>query len=172
VERFSSFNLAVFLLMLGRVREAEPAARRALELGQRFFPEASLGADRLLMARLCLERGQREEARQHLDWVETHAAPPPESTPELLLALVRQVLAQADGDGYAEARWEELLAQARERCAPFELVDVLLEAGACAVRAGAREPLRRLLAEAEALVTRTPAFRTRLDALVSLAASG
>ncbi|WP_224366675.1 serine/threonine-protein kinase [Hyalangium versicolor] len=171
VERFSTFNLAVFLLMLGRVPEAEAAALRALELGQRFFPEPSLGADRLLMARLCLEKGQGVEARQHVDWVETHAAPPPDSTPELLLALVRQVLAQEAEGCFAKAQWDALLAQARERCAPFELVDVLLEAGACAVRARAHEPLQHLLAEAEQLVTRTPAFRTRLDALMARAAS-
>jgi len=167
VERFSSFNLAVFLLMLGRVEEAETAARRALELGQRYFPEPSLGADRLLLARLCLERGERQDARRHVDWVETHAAPPAESTPALLLALVRQVLAQEDGASYAEREWEALLAQARQRCAPFELADVLLEAGRCAAQAGAREPLRRLLTEAEELVTRTPALQTRLEALVS-----
>ena len=60
-----------------------------------------------------------------------------------------------------------MLAQARQRCAPFELADVLLEAGRCAAQAGAREPLRRLLTEAEELVTRTPALQTRLEALVS-----
>lgn len=167
VERFSSFNLAVFLLMLGRVEEAETAALRALELGQRYFPEPSLGSDRLLLARLCLERGERQDARKHVDWVETHAAPPAESTPALLLALVRQVLAQEDGASYAEPEWEGLLSQARQRCAPFELADILLEAGRCAAQAGAREPLRRLLTEAEELITRTPALQTRLGVLVS-----
>lgn len=165
LERFIRFNLAEMLLMVGRVPEAEAAARRALELGQRYFPEASLGADRLLLARLCLVRAEPEEARRHVQWVETHAAPSPESMPALLLALVRQVLAQGEGAPYAHEAWEALLAQARERCAPFEQVDVLLEACGCALRAGALAELQRLLAEARELVTRTPALRGRLEAM-------
>ncbi|KFE62370.1 hypothetical protein DB31_4080 [Hyalangium minutum] len=165
VERFSGFNLAVLLLMVGRVQEAEAAAQRALELGQRYFPESSLGPDRLLLARLCLERAETQEALRHVRWVETHAAPPAESTPALLLALVRQVLAQGEGAAYAHGEWEALLAQARQRCAPFELVDVLLEACGCALRAGAREALQRLLAEASELVTATPALQVRLEAM-------
>lgn len=169
VERFCSFNLGYFLLLLGRAGEAQAPAERARELGQRFVSESSLAADTLLLARLCLERGEVEAARQHVAWVETHALPPPESTPELDLALARRLLAQRGGMAYAEVDWESLLEQARSRSAPFELADMLLEAARCAAEAGAREPLARVLAEAQALVERAPALRPRLQALVALA---
>lgn len=169
VERFCSFNLGYFLLLLGRAAEAQAPAERALELGRRFAPEASLAADTLLLARLCLERGALEAARQHVAWVATHAPPPPQSTPELDLALARRLLAQRGGTSFAESDWESLLEQARSRSAPFELADMLLEAGRCAAEAGAREPLARVLAEVQALVEQAPAFRPRLEALLALA---
>jgi hypothetical protein len=100
-------------------------------------------------------------------WVEARATPPPESPPALLLELVRRVLAQAASGAWEEAPWQALLAHARQRCAPFELADMLLEAGRCAARAGAREPLQRLLDELQALVTLTPALRTRWEALLA-----
>jgi hypothetical protein len=74
IERFASFNLAECLYWQERPQEALPFARRAHDLGLRFFSDRATALDALLVARIACALGQYEEARQQLQWIERHSS--------------------------------------------------------------------------------------------------
>jgi tetratricopeptide (TPR) repeat protein len=165
VERMAVFNHAELLYFLGRPDEALPLARRAHELGLRFFGEHPVAVDALLLARIALALGDIPEARRQLDWIQERCARTLAPDCAVLLGLVRQGVAQAEGCRFSPEAWEGLLEAARRDSQPNELIEILLNAARSAATAGERECRERWVGEAMRLADDWPMWRAQLDAL-------
>jgi eukaryotic-like serine/threonine-protein kinase len=167
VERWSLGQLAECLHWMGRTEEALPLARRAHELGVRFFGEHPVAVDAVLLARLGAARGDWEEARRQLDWLAAHC--PSELTPpntELLRRMVALQLREAEALPPAgQEAWEALAAEAESHASSDELTELFHEATRSALHAGRMHQAREWLARAERTATASPLWRPRLDAL-------
>ncbi|HZI16639.1 MAG TPA: serine/threonine-protein kinase PknK, partial [Myxococcus sp.] len=167
VERWSTFNLAEVLYMRGRLEEARPLARRAHELGVRFFREHPVPVDALLLARIGAALGDLAEATRQLRWIETHC--PPESLPPtaVMRRLVELQVRDAETQGAvgdADA-WHSLVREADACASADEKAEILLQAARGALRAGQGPEARQWLAQAELAVEGAPLWRPRLESL-------
>ncbi|WNG51569.1 protein kinase [Archangium minus] len=167
VERWAVGQLAECLHWMGRSEESLALARRAHELGRRFFAEHPVAVDAVLLARLGAARGDMEEARGQLEWLAAHC--PPERIPPNTEALRRMVELQVrEGEAgpvsHLEA-WKTLLAEAEPNASSDELTELLHEATRSALRAGCQDEAREWLARAERTSAASPLWRARLEAL-------
>jgi tetratricopeptide (TPR) repeat protein len=166
VERWASGNLAEFLHWMGHTGEAWRLARRAHELGVRFFNEHPVAVDAVLLARVCAARGELEEARTLLAWLSARCQPG--QTPPNTLALWHLVELQAreaeTGTRDAGA-WKALAEEAQPNTSGDELTEVLYQATLSALRAGCRDEAHAWLTQAEGTAAASPLWRARLDAL-------
>jgi tetratricopeptide (TPR) repeat protein len=165
-ERCATFNLAEVLYMQGRLEEALPLARRAHELGVRFFREQPVPLDALLLARISAAVGDRAEAARQLRWIETHC--PPESLPPtaIMRQLVQlQVRPPEPGGGWRGEVWRALVAEADGCASADEKAEILLQATQGALEAGGAQEAGEWLSRAEQAVGGAPLWRARLDAL-------
>ncbi|NVJ27857.1 protein kinase [Myxococcus sp. AM011] len=171
VERWSTFNLAEVLYMQGRLEEALPLARRAHELGVRFFLDHPVPLDALLLARIGAALGDLDEASRQLRWIESHCPPaslPPTAVMRRLVEL--QVREAKAGAGEHEAKaWHALEAEARELASPDEKAELLLQAAHSAFAARRLAEGLAWLAQAESAVSAAPLWRPRLTVLQDVA---
>ncbi|WP_309891594.1 protein kinase domain-containing protein [Archangium sp.] len=167
VERWALGQLAECLHWLGRSGEALPLARRAHELGLRFFGQHPVAVDAVLLARLAAASGDMEAARRQLAWLAAHC--PAERTPPNTEALRRMVALQVREAQAARPRedadWRALLAEAEPNVSSDELTELLHEATRSALRAGRQDEARGWLARAEHTSATSFLWRTRLAAL-------
>ncbi|MBZ4402065.1 serine/threonine-protein kinase [Myxococcus sp. AS-1-15] len=167
VERWSTFNLAEVLYMQGRLQEALPLARRAHELGVRFFLEHPVPVDALLLARIGVALGDWEEASRQLRWIEFHCPPaslPPTAVMRKLVELqVRE--AERGGGVHESPAWTALEDEARELASPDEKAELLLQAAHSAFRSRLPDEARTWLTRAESAIASAPLWRTRWEAL-------
>jgi tetratricopeptide (TPR) repeat protein/type II secretory pathway predicted ATPase ExeA len=167
VERWSTFNLAEVLYMRGRLEEALPLARRAHELGVRFFREHPVPVDALLLARIGAALGDLAEATRQLRWIESHC--PPESLPPtaVMRRLVELQVRDAGTQGAVADpdAWHSLVQEADSCASADEKAEILLQAARGALRAGREPEARQWLAQAERAVEGAPLWRSRLESL-------
>ncbi|WP_369946365.1 serine/threonine-protein kinase PknK [Vitiosangium sp. GDMCC 1.1324] len=166
VERWASGNLAEFLHWMGHTGEAYRLARRAHELGGRFFGEHPVAVDAVLLARVCSERGDLAQARGLLDWLSTHCRP--EHTPPNTRALWRlvELLEREARTGTRDAgEWKALASESQPNTSGDELTEVLYQAARSALRAGCRDEAHAWLSQAESTAAASPLWHSRLDAL-------
>ncbi|WP_375768853.1 protein kinase [Archangium gephyra] len=166
VERWASGNLAEFLHWMGHTGEASRLARRAHELGVRFFDEHPVAVDAVLLARVCAARGELAEARKLLAWLSARCRP--EQTPPNTLALWHLVELQAreaEAGTRDAAAWKALAEESQPNTSGDELTEVLYQATLSALRAGCRDEAHAWLAQAESTAAASPLWRSRLDAL-------
>jgi eukaryotic-like serine/threonine-protein kinase len=166
-ERCATFNLAEVLYMQGRLEEALPLARRAHELGVRFFREQPVPLDALLLARISAAVGDRAEAARQLRWIETHC--PPESLPPtaIMRRLVQLQVRQTEpgGGGWSGEEWQALVAEAEGCASADEKAEIQLQATQEAHEAGREQEAWEWLSRAEQAVEGAPLWRARLDSL-------
>ncbi len=166
VERWSTFNLAEVLYMQGQLEEALPLARRAHELGVRFFRDHPVPMDALLIARIGAALGDLPEAARQLRWIATHC--PPEALPPtaIMRRLVELQVRQSEPEGGAGAEvWRALVEEADGCASADEQVEILLQATRAALHAGRAREAREWLARAEQAVEGAPLWRARLDSM-------
>ena len=166
VERWASGNLAEFLHWMGHTEEALRLARRAHELGVRFFDEHPVAVDAVLLARVCAARGELDEARRLLAWLSTRCRP--EQTPPNTLALWHLVELQAreaEAGTRDAGAWKALAEEAQPNTSGDELTEVLYQATWSALRAGGRDEAHAWLTQAESTAAASPLWRSRLNAL-------
>ncbi|HVG58867.1 MAG TPA: protein kinase [Hyalangium sp.] len=166
VERWSTFNLAEVLYMQGRLEESLPLARRAHELGVRFFRDHPVPMDALLIARIGAALGDLTEAVRQLRWIDSHC--PPEALPPT--AIMRRLVelqvrrAEPGGDG-STAVWRALVEEAEGCASADEKAEILLQATREALRAGRNQEAEEWLAQAERAVEGAPLWRGRMEPL-------
>jgi tetratricopeptide (TPR) repeat protein/type II secretory pathway predicted ATPase ExeA len=166
VERWASGNLAEFLHWMGHTGEAWRLARRAHELGIRFFSEHPVAVDAVLLARVCAARGDMPEARRLLSWLSEHCRP--EHTPPNTRALWRLVELQAreaEAGTRDAGAWRTLAEDSQPDTSGDELTEVLYQATLSALRAGCLDEAREWLARAGSTAAASPLWRSRLEAL-------
>ncbi|WNG21762.1 protein kinase [Cystobacter fuscus] len=166
VERWSVGQLAECLHWMGRDAEALGLARRAHELGVRFFGAHPVAVDAVLLARVALALGNAREARALLDWLDAHCAP--ERTPPNTRALWRLValrVAEAESGTRDAAAWRALADEAAPDTSGDEHTEVLHQAALAAWEAGAWDEARQWLVRARDTARASPLWRSRLDAL-------
>jgi len=166
VERWSSFNLAEVLYMQGRLEESLPLARRAHELGTRFFREHPVPVDALLLARIGAAMGDLEEATRQLRWIDAQC--PPDSLPPtaVMRRLVELQVRDAEAGVSSTDAWLALAADAETLASADEKAEIYLQAARGALQAGRVEEAHMWLARAERAVEEgAPLWRARLDTL-------
>ncbi|HEX5747254.1 MAG TPA: protein kinase [Archangium sp.] len=166
VERWSVGQLAECLHWMGRSREALGLARRAHELGVRFFGEHPVAVDAVLLARVDAALEDMKEARGQLDWLSAHCRP--ESTPPNTLALWRLVelrVREAEAGIRDAGAWKVLAEEAQPHTSGDELTEVLHLATLSALQAGRRDEAREWLTRAESTAAASPLWRSRLEGL-------
>jgi eukaryotic-like serine/threonine-protein kinase len=149
-ERTAQHNLAEVLYALGRSDEALPHARRCQDLERRFL-ERPAPENTLLLCRILLDRGDREDARRLHEWL---AARTRDDELAPIARVLHGMIARILGRGPS---WDELLAAARTLPAE-ELVELLYW------RARS-EASQAVLAQALALVDRAAIWSNRLKEL-------
>ncbi|WP_224360505.1 serine/threonine-protein kinase [Hyalangium versicolor] len=165
VERWSTFNLAEVLYMQGRLEEALPLARRAHELGMRFFQEHPVPVDALLIARIAMALGDTAEAVHQLRWIQERCSPeslPPTAIMRRLVELAVQEASTGTSQGEA---WRTLVAEAESYASADEMAEILLQVTRGALRSGRLGEAREWLARAERAVEGAPLWRARLHPL-------
>ncbi|ATB30247.1 serine/threonine-protein kinase PknK [Melittangium boletus] len=166
VERWSVGQLAECLHWMGREREALGLARRAHELGLRFFREHPVAVDAVLLARVCAALGDIAEARTLLAWLTANCAP--ETTPPNTRALWRMValrVHEAETGTWSAPAWTTLASETEPDASGDELTEVLHQAALGAHGAGREQEAREWLGRARATAATSPLWRSRLDAL-------
>jgi tetratricopeptide (TPR) repeat protein len=168
LERIASFNLAEVLHWLSREAEALPYARRALALGERFFGNAPMALEAVLVARIAAASGAPSLAHESLAWVERHV-PPDRLGPvtRAQVGLVRQLLAQASRAPIPEDldAWQRLLDEAAPHASDDELLELLLHALTTALTAGQPSRAHVWWREAHTRMAGAPHWKPRLDPL-------
>lgn len=164
-ERSSTFNLAEVLYMQGRLDEALPLARRAHELGVRFFREHPVPTDALLLARIHAAAGDEAAAASQLAWISERC--PPESLPPtaIMRRLVELQVHQQAAGAFRAPDWDSLHAEAHTLSSPDEKAEILLQAAGVARRTGALEQARAWLERAAPAVAEAPLWAARYQAL-------
>jgi eukaryotic-like serine/threonine-protein kinase len=165
MERWSTFNLSEVLYMQGRLDEALPLARRAHELGVRFFREHPVPVDALLLARIHAAAGDEAAAARQLVWISERC--PPESLPPtaIMRRLVElQVHAREDGAFHADA-WDALRTEADTLASPDEKAEILLQATGIARSTGTVDEALAWLERAGPAVAEAPLWAARFHAL-------
>ncbi|MET0403228.1 MAG: protein kinase [Cystobacter sp.] len=166
VERWSVGQLAECLHWMGRDAEALGLARRAHELGVRFFGAHPVAVDAVLLARVALALGDVREARALLDWLGRHCAP--EQTPpntRALWRLVERGVHEAETGTRDAAGWHTLADEAAPDTSGDELTEVLHQAAVAAWATGERAEARQWLARARDTAGASPLWRARLEGL-------
>ncbi|OJH35955.1 serine/threonine-protein kinase PknK [Cystobacter ferrugineus] len=166
VERWSVGQLSECLHWMGRDAEALGLARRAHELGVRFFGAHPVAVDAVLLARVALALGDAREARALLDWLDAHCSP--EQTPPNTRALWRLValrVREVESGTREAAAWHALADEAAPDTSGDELTEVLHQAALAAWKAEARDEARQWLVRARDTARASPLWRARLDAL-------
>ncbi|MCP3104312.1 protein kinase [Myxococcus sp. K15C18031901] len=167
VERWSTFNLAEVLYMQARLEEGVLLARRAHELGMRFFLEHPVPVDALLLARIDAALGDWESASRQLRWIEEHC--PPDSLPPtaIMRRLVELQVQGAEGHGASHdpGAWDALAKEAEALASADEMAELLLQAARSSLAAGLGAQTRAWLERAERAVEAAPLWRPRLDSL-------
>ncbi|WP_239470169.1 hypothetical protein [Archangium violaceum] len=140
LERWASYNLAEVYHWSGRSPEALPYARRALALGERFFGDARVALDAVLVARVAAVLGESTLAHESLAWVE-HRVPAGQLGPMMRvhMELTRKLLARADHPPVPEeelAAWQELIDASAPVATDDEALEVLHHAIEAALASG------------------------------------
>ncbi|MCY1073441.1 serine/threonine-protein kinase [Archangium lansingense] len=168
LERWASFNFAEVLHWSGRGPEALPHARRAQALGERFFSDAPVALDAVLVARIAANLGESTLARESLAWVERRV-PPERLAPvtRVQVRLVERLLARtglpADLDELDG--WQAILDEAMPVASDDEALEFLLRALDAALTAGEPSRARAWWDEARQRAASAPIWRPRLAAL-------
>lgn len=165
LERIASFNLAEVLHWLGREVEALPYARRAHTLGQRFFGDAPMPLEAVLVARIAVAGTEPSLARESLAWVERHvAAERLGPVTRAQVGLVRQLLAQGSRPPGPEDLdiWQGLLEEAAPHASDDELLELFLHALTTALAAGQDSRARDWWQQAHGRVEGAPHWKPRL----------
>ncbi|WP_224245742.1 serine/threonine-protein kinase [Hyalangium gracile] len=166
VERWSTFNLAEVLYMQGRLEEALPLARRAHELGVRFFQEHPVPMDALLIARIAMALGDTAEAARQLRWIQARCAPESLPPTAIMRRLVELAVREAEtGAAQGGEEWRTLVAEAESCASADEMAEILLQVSRGALRSGRVGEAREWLARAERAVEGAPLWRARLHPL-------
>ena len=161
-ERVATHNLAELLYWNGRLDEALPFAIRGRELQQRFWQDTP--HDALLLARIHATRGDRETARELVDWIESQCASPRhDAITELMLDALRLLL-----KGAGPEEWEPLARRATDELPPEEWFEITCWRATTALDARDLERARRLLAAARARLGEAPICEPRVRALAEL----
>jgi tetratricopeptide (TPR) repeat protein len=161
MERFATFNSACFFLWRGECAEAEPYARRIVEIDDRYFdrdgfrPESSV-----LLARVLWGKGDEVAAQKLVAEIRARRtaasraatpAQPLQPNDEVLLDMMALVVAEGGIE-----QWPALVERARTVAQGQELIEVLEMAGLAAERRGDRSLARRWWQEALAAGERIP----------------
>jgi serine/threonine protein kinase/tetratricopeptide (TPR) repeat protein len=180
LERAATINMAEILHWSGEREEALSLSRRSCVLLERFV-EAPVPEDRLLQARIQLMRGQPDEARQLVAWIDARC-PPDESAPtaRAMLRMVRLVLAasgQGQGEGQGaraepELTWDAVLDHCKSSLFVEELLEILYWRARTAIEAGRIEEASSTLAQAESPLETCAAWRSRFAELASRMPAG
>jgi len=168
LERIASFNLAEVLHWLGREGEALPYARRAHALGQRFFGDAPMPLEAVLVARIVAAGAEPALARESLEWVERHvSAEHVGPVTRVQMGLVRQLLAQGSRTPGPEDldAWQGLLDEAAPHASDDELLELFLHALTTALAAGQGSRARAWWEQAQPRVAGAPHWKPRLAPL-------
>jgi hypothetical protein len=161
VERNAALNCAYFLYWRAEYADAEPFARRMIEMDARYFRQGGFRPDgAVLLARILWAQGDVQGAAALVDEVRTQQnAVRAEAKSELLLQpndemlldMIELVINHAGA-----SKWEPLLARARSVAQGQELIEVLELAGIAARQRGEPEGARRWWKEALAAGERIP----------------
>ena len=161
LERGPSFNSAYFLYWRAEFADAEPFARRALEIDERHFWQGGFRPDApVLLARILWGKGDEAAARDLAREVrEKQAAYRAEGKSDLLLLpnddmLLDMITLVASGGGAGE--WSALVERAREVAQGQELIEVLEVAGISALGRGDEQGAREWWQEAMEAGKRIP----------------
>jgi hypothetical protein len=160
LERCCTFNLAELLHWQGSLDEALPLARRSRSLQQRFLGPSPL--DALLVARIQAARGELDEARAELAWVDASCG-----ILEGALAMQRALVGLVASGTSDPAAWEPVLAAARATTVLYELPEALW----FAARAADAPVAQRWISEARRLDKPDSAWSARFDAIESALAT-
>jgi tetratricopeptide (TPR) repeat protein len=161
LERGPNFNCAYFLYWRGEFADAEPFARRSLEIDEHHFWQGGFRPDApVLLARILWGKGDEEAAKKlALEVRDQQDAYRAAGKSELLLlpndAVLLDMLILALSRA-SSSEWETLLVRAREFAQGAELIEVLEVAGMSAVRLDERELARKWWQEAIEAGTRIP----------------
>ena len=153
LERNANLNSAYYLYWRAEFAAAEPFARRMIEIDERYFRQGGFRPEgAVLLARILWGMGDHASARRLVREVrENQQAARAENKNELLLQpndemlldMIDLVLEDAES-----ARWDELMARARDVAAGQELIEALEVAGIAALERGDRQEARRWWREA------------------------
>jgi hypothetical protein len=148
IERFADINTASFLYWRGECVQAEPFARRMIEIDERYFRQVGFRPDgAVLLARIRWGQGEEADAARLLAEVRAHQSAARaqgknelllQPNDELLLEMIGLTLATAD-----EEAWRPLVERARTVSQGQELIEVLEMAGRTARRRGDLTSARR-----------------------------
>ncbi len=164
VERIASHNLAELLLWLGRYDEASAAAERSRELEGRVMANRT-PVDALLVARIRCARGELDEARALLAWIDAaFTGEQVDPTQRPLLEMVRLVCRGGDA-----AAWEAVVEVAARVSLLDERLEIVAAAAGALLARGEPEGARALLAHAGADLAEP--WRARIAALAAACAS-
>jgi tetratricopeptide (TPR) repeat protein len=156
LERNVNYNSACFLYWRAEHQAALPFARRAIEIDERYFRQASFRPDAaVLLTRISWSLGDREATRKLVEEVRVHqAAARAENKLDSLLppndVMLLDMSALLVEDGSARD-WEALVIRAREVAQGQELIEVLEYAGLAALERGDRPAAARWWQEALAV---------------------
>ncbi|MCE9672441.1 protein kinase [Myxococcus stipitatus] len=167
VERWSTFNLAEVLYMQSRLEEAVPLARRAHELGVRFFLEHPVPVDALLLARIGAALGDWDAASRQLRWIDAHCSPDSLPPTAIMRRLVELQVQGGEGKHapHDPAAWDALAKEAETLASADEMAELLLQAARSSLDAGLDARARAWLERAERAVEAAPLWRPHLDSL-------
>jgi eukaryotic-like serine/threonine-protein kinase len=141
IERFACVNSGTFLHWRGDYADAEPLARRVIEIDERSFGQAGFPPEGAgLLARILWGRGEEAESRRLVEAARAHqAAARAQGRTDLLLQphdetmldMMALVVASADPPA-----WQALLERAQTTAQPQERIELLEMAGLTARRRG------------------------------------
>jgi len=161
LERHAALNAAYFFYWRGECAAADPLARRAIEIDERYFRQGGFRPDcAVLLARILWSEGEHVAARELVEEVlAQQAAVRAEGKSELLLPPNDEMLLDMITlvvHGGDRAAWEKVVVRARDVAQGQELIEVLEVAGLVASERGDRHEARRWWDEAVEAGKRIP----------------